>query len=177
MYGPTIGPKFQESDPLGATVWLFTSGCPFDDKPSSLYKAWAIPLVLRTLPLPPAVVLNDDNPAIRYRGTWQHSVGRRYGDIGGDVHATEAAGASAELAFTGTGIELISEKNADHGAMEVYVDGKLRHTADLSLRNFPRLSQVVVYRSYGLALGRHTIKVVNKGPGFGIIDAFRVYGK
>ena len=24
MYGPTIGPKFQESDPLGAKVWLFT---------------------------------------------------------------------------------------------------------------------------------------------------------
>ena len=94
MYGPTIGAKFQESDPLGAKVWMFTSGCPFDDKPPSLYKAWAIPLVLRTKPLPPASVVNDDNPRVRYRGDWQHSTGRKYGDLGGDVHATQAAGAS-----------------------------------------------------------------------------------
>jgi len=121
-------------------------------------------------------VLNDDNAAIRYHGAWQHSVGRKYGDIDGDVHATEAAEASAELTFTGAGIELISEKCSDHGAMDVTLDGQLKQTVDLALHNFPRLSQVVVFRAYGLPAGRHTIKVVNKGQGFGIIDAFRVYG-
>ena len=126
--------------------------------------------------MPPAVLLNDDNPAIHYRGDWQHSTGRKYGDITDDVHATQAVNSSAELAFTGTGIEVLSEKNADHGVMEIYLDGQLKQSVDLSLRNFPRLAQVVVFRTYGLPPGRHAIKVVNKGPGFGIIDAFRVYG-
>ena len=176
MYGPTIGAKFQQSDPLGAKVWMFTSGCPFDDKPSSLYKAWAIPLVLRTAALPPSVLVNDDDPAIRYAGEWLHSTGRHFGDIGDNVHSTLAAGASAELTFTGTGIELISEKNVDHGLMDVFLDDQLRQTVDISVRNFPRLAQVVIFRNYHLAAGQHTIKVVNRGPDYGIIDAFRVYG-
>jgi hypothetical protein len=155
---------------------MFTSGCPFPDQPSSLYKAWAIPLVLRTEPLPPAKIVNDDDPAIHYHGDWLHSTGRKYGDIRGDVHATQTVGAAAELTFDGTGIELLSEKVADHGVMEVRLDDRPPETVTLTLQNFPRLSQVVVFSAYGLAPGRHKIEVVHRGPDFGIIDAFRVYG-
>lgn len=51
MYGPNICAKFQEREPDGSVrVALFTSGCPFEDQPTGLYKLWAIPLILKAGP-------------------------------------------------------------------------------------------------------------------------------
>jgi hypothetical protein len=44
------------------------------------------------------------------------------------------------------------------------------------MENFPRLSQVVVFRIEGLPDGVHTIEIVNKSTAGAVIDAFRVYG-
>ena len=46
MYGPSLCAKFQERTGNGVQVSMFTSGCPFEDKPSGLYKIWTIPLRL-----------------------------------------------------------------------------------------------------------------------------------
>ena len=46
----------------------------------------------------------------------------------------------------------------------------------LHLENFPRLSQVAMFRIVGLSDGPHTIRIVNKSRATAVIDAFRVYG-
>lgn len=47
MYGPSLCAKFQERSGSDTRVSMFTSGCPFEDKPSGLYKLWTIPLTLK----------------------------------------------------------------------------------------------------------------------------------
>jgi len=176
MYGPSLCAKFQEPVGTGVRLCLFTSGCPFEDAPRGIYKMWMIPLTLRTEPPPPATTVNDDDPRITYQGSWTASPNRGFHDAGDDVHWTATPGDSAEFSFTGTGIEYLAEKNADHGKVEVTLDGKLRETVDLGLVNFPRLSQVVVFGARDLGLGRHTIRIVHRGPGYAVLDAFRVLG-
>ena len=50
FYGPNICPKFQQEEKGGVRVALFSSGCPFEDKPTGIYKAWEISLILKTKP-------------------------------------------------------------------------------------------------------------------------------
>jgi hypothetical protein len=175
MYGPSLCARFQERVGTDVKVSLFTSGCPFPDAPDSLYKMWEIPLVLRTTPVPESRMVNDDNAGIAYAGSCQHSPARPFADHKGGVHHTTVPGDSAEYAFRGTGVDYIAEENADHGKVDVYVDGVLGKSVDLGLVNFPRISQVVVFSACGLAEGRHTIRIVNRGDGYAVIDAFRVY--
>jgi hypothetical protein len=47
MYG-SLCAKFQERHGSDVHLPLFTSGCPFEDKPSGFYKLWTIPLILKT---------------------------------------------------------------------------------------------------------------------------------
>lgn len=177
MYGPSICARFQERTDAGVAVSLITSGCPFEDKPGGLYKMWEIPLTLRTAPQPASRLVNDDDPAIVYRGGWTHvGPGRRFHDHGDDIHFATNANATADFAFDGTGIDLLSEKYADHGRMAVQVDGGPAQEVDLAQTNFPRLAQVTVFRARDLPPGRHTIRVVAGGGAYAILDAFRVYG-
>jgi hypothetical protein len=78
--------------------------------------------------------------------------------------------------FRGTGVEYIAEKRIWYGNADVYIDGKLKGEVSLHLENFPRLSQVVVFRIEGLPDGAHTIEIINKSNAEVNIDAFRVYG-
>ena len=50
-------------------IILFTSGCPFEDEPSGLYKAWAIPLILKTAPQPQSTVVPATSAEYRFSGT------------------------------------------------------------------------------------------------------------
>jgi hypothetical protein len=155
---------------------LFTSGCPFDDVPSGLYKMWEIPLVLRTTPTPESTLINDNDARITYSGSWRSSSQRGFSDYQDDVHYTTSVNDSLEFTFRGTGIEYLAEKHADLGNVDVYMDGALKQNVDLHLENFPRLSQVVAFRIEGLSHGPHTIKIVNKSTAGAVLDAFRVYG-
>jgi hypothetical protein len=47
MYGPSLCAKFQVRSGNQVHVSMFTSGCPFEDKPSGLYKIWTVPLLLK----------------------------------------------------------------------------------------------------------------------------------
>jgi hypothetical protein len=175
MHGPSLCAKFQEQKGTDVEISLFTSGCPFEDKPNGLYKLWEIPLVLRTAPVTKFVEVNDTDPRIEYRGTWG-TTPRNYGVNRYDLHFTNADGESLEMPFHGTGIEYIAEKNADHGDVEVFLDGASRGTVSLKVTNLPRLSQVVVFGAQGLPKGRHTIRLVNRGTAYATLDALRVYG-
>lgn len=174
MYGLNVCAKFQEQTADGARVWLFMSGCPFDDAPQGLYKFWGFPVILRTTPVPPSTLVNDDDPAIAYHGNWVASSQRNYFDYKNDVHYTTTPGDWLEYKFNGTGIEYIAEKSGEHGCVEVYLDGK-KQNLNLQTTNFPRISQVVAFRAENLTAGMHTIKLVNQGPGCAMLDAFRIW--
>ena len=173
-YGPTLCPKFQRTIDGGAEICLFNAGCPFDDVPASIYKAWEIPLVLKTTPAMARALVNDDDPRIRYTGNWTNSKGRPFSDYSGDVHFTTTPGDAAEFTFTGNGVEYLTEKYHDEGKVNVYLDGKFAETVNPNMQNFPRLCQITVYRSPTLADGVHTLRIVNMSGHYALVDAFRV---
>lgn len=176
MYGPSLCVKFQQRKGADVKMSLFTSGCPFEDVPSGLYKMWEIPLVLKTTPMPGSTLINDDDERITYSGNWCPAAGRGFFDHNNDVHYTASAGDSLQLEFNGTGIEVIAEKDKDLGDVDVYLDGALKQSISLRIENFPRLSRVTVFSIDGLSKSRHTIKLVNKSAAGAVLDAFRVYG-
>jgi hypothetical protein len=174
LYGPNICAKFQEKIGNGVRVWMFNSGCPFKDAPEGLYKLWEIPLVLRTGPLPNVTWINDGGRAVVYRGSWVASRQRGFSDYKDDVHYTTAVGDSVQCKFDGTGVEYITEKSGEQGRVDVYLDGKLKQHLNLQTTNFPRISQVTVFRMTDLPRGPHVIKLVNRGGGAAVLNGFKV---
>jgi hypothetical protein len=187
MYGPSLCAKFQELIPRGTAIpggdqstpdiqlSLFTSGCPFEDRPSGLYKMWQIPLILKTTPIPPSTLINDDDPAIQYTGTWTALHRPNHNYIHDDLHSTTTPGDSLQYTFTGTGIDIIAERFHDLGPIAITLDGTLQQTLTLRLDNFPRLTQVTVFSLHNLPNTPHTIKILNKSPAYADLDAFRIY--
>ena len=82
---------------------------------------------------------------------------------------------SLSYTYTGTAIEVICPKKEKYGNVDIYLDGHLEKSIDLSVVNLPRLSQVVVYNSKKLHKGKHTIKLVNTTDKEVDFDAFKVY--
>lgn len=119
------------------------------------------------------ITVNDDNKSIIYSNGWGDSNSRGLGDYNDDVHYTYTNGATAQYTFTGTGIDYISEKAADMGNVDIYIDNVFKQ--NVNLNNSTRLLQQTVYSFSGLTEGSHTIKIVNKTSGCAIIDAFKVY--
>ena len=173
MYGPSLCAKFQRTEGTDVHMTLFTSGCPFKDVPEGLYKAWAIPIVVKTAPVVPSVIIPSGDPRIVYNGDWTSS---DEGRLLGPVRQTASANDSAELPFRGIGIDFIADKQTGFGSLDIFLDGVLAHTAALSVENFPRLSGVTVFRSGALRNGAHSIRVVSKSSLPVVVDAFRVYG-
>jgi hypothetical protein len=176
MYGPNLCAKHQERVGDDVNIALFTSGCPFEDKPTGLYKNWLIPLVVKTKPPPHRLLINDNASAIHYTGQWQALKRPERGYHQGDIHATRTAGDSAELTFGGTGIALLSEKFSDLGTVEVFLDGRSRGTINLHQDDFPRLVQITVFSEQGLPPGSHTIRFVNQTAAWFTVDTFVVTG-
>ena len=76
------------------------------------------------------------------------------------------------FAFTGTGVKWIGSKNANHGAADIYLDGKL--DATVSTASPVWLKKQELYARAGLGAGPHTLKVVIKTEGYQDVDAFEV---
>ena len=74
------------------------------------------------------VSVNDNDPGIVYTGSWGYSNNRGLGDYNDDVHYSEANNDYFEFAFTGTGIELITEKDNSQGDIDIYVDNVFQQT-------------------------------------------------
>ena len=174
MYGPNLCAKYQLVHGDEVSLSLFTSGCPFQDEPSGLYKMWRIPLLLKTRPPLPATIVNDDHPLIHYTGAWQASGRRGFHDFNDDVHASQTPGDSVEFRFTGTGIAWLSERYRDEGPADVFLDGRLCARVDPRVADFPRLAQIPVFSAPGLPPGAHTLRIVNPGTNCVLIDAFSV---
>jgi hypothetical protein len=173
MYGPSLCAKFQRTEGTDVHMTLFTSGCPFDDVPAGMYKAWSIPVIVRTVPVIPSVVVPSADSRIVYSGDWAAT---SEGRLLGPVRQTASPGASAELSFHGVGVDLIADKKTGFGSLDILLDGTLVHNANLAVENLPRLCGVTVFRSEKLKQGAHRIRVVSKAASPVVVDAFQVYG-
>jgi hypothetical protein len=173
MYGPSLCAKFQRTEGTSVHMTLFTSGCPFDDVPAGMYKAWSIPVIVRTDPVVPSVVVPSGDPRVVYSADWTEWSKDR---LSGPVRQTAAPGASAELSFQGVGVDLIADKQTGSGSLDIFLDGVLVHTANLAVVNLPRLCGITVFRSSTLKRGAHRIRIMNKGASPVAVDAFQVYG-
>ena len=118
-------------------------------------------------------LVDDTDARIVYTGSWNTSINRGYGDINDGVHYTTVNGDSARLTFTGTGIDLISEKFSDEGTIDIYIDGTLTQTVNAA--NSTRLVQQTLYTQTWPTSGTHTIKAVKRTGTFMLIDAFRIH--
>ncbi len=128
---------------------------------------------------PVTTLLNDSDAALRYSSDaanpqWGALDFRGFGDFGDDVHYTTADGAVAWLAFNGTGVDVLGEKDASQGLVEVALDGTSQGTVDTSQPSgSPRLVQQVIFAVHGLAAGTHTVAVTKRSGTYATLDAFR----
>jgi hypothetical protein len=173
MYGPALCCKFQETNGAEVRLAMFTSGCQFEDKPTGIYKAWTIPLVLRTEPLPPFDTRVAGSPEVRYTGEWT-TIASPSGSCY-EVRASRKEGDSVTTSFFGTGLEYIAQKAENYGEAIIYLDDQIGQHIQLGLRNFPTLSDVSVFHNYGLKRGQHTLKIVTAGAQPITVQYFRIY--
>lgn len=112
---------------------------------------------------------NDDDPGAIYPG-WIRICNLGTGDYNNDLTICNTPGEIWSSSFTGTRVTIVSPKEKGAGSIEIRIDGLTRATADLSTDG-PRLAQQMVCEINGLTPGRHTISLINRGPGPVAIDA------
>jgi len=117
--------------------------------------------------------INDDDAGATYPG-WIRRCNLGTGDFNNDLTISETPGEVWSCPFTGTSVQVIAPKEPGAGKIEVQIDGQTRATADLSTSGGRKAQQVVCEVS-GLASGRHTIKIVNRGRGLVAIDALLIH--
>jgi hypothetical protein len=107
--------------------------------------------------------IDSDNPRWTFTGDWGREVNRREGieRIG------DKKGMSAEIAFEGTGAVIVGSYVGNGGQADVYLDGQLDRTVDVWPDDDKRKLNDAVWWKFGLASGKHTVKLVVKGERFG----------
>ncbi|HEY8751070.1 MAG TPA: alpha-L-fucosidase [Tepidisphaeraceae bacterium] len=112
---------------------------------------------------------NDDDPGVTAPG-WTRRCNLGTGDFNNDLSISETPGDVWTCSFTGAGVAVIAPKQAGAGKIEVRIDGQVRATADLSATG-ARLPQQVVCEVTGLSNGKHSIDIIDRGPGPVAVDA------
>ncbi|MFZ2286967.1 MAG: alpha-L-fucosidase [Bacteroidales bacterium] len=112
---------------------------------------------------------NDDDQGATYPG-WIRSCNRGAGDYNNDLTLCKTPGEVWSSTFTGTGVIIVAPKESGAGILEVRIDGQFRATADLST-DCPRMAQQIVCEVSGLNSGKHSVSLINHGPGPVPIDA------
>lgn len=120
------------------------------------------------------VFVNNDDPSIRYTGSWNRSSGRGLGDYKDDVQWAENNDAFFTYTFQGTGIDYITEVDEGQGDVEIFIDGVSQGTVSTYEAGAHNAPQRTVYTVRGLSNSFHTIKAVKKSGKFMLLDALRV---
>ncbi len=115
---------------------------------------------------------NDDDPGVTYPG-WIRRCNLGTGDFNNDLTTSDTPGDLWSCSFTGTTVKVIAPKESQAGKIEIRIDGQTRATADLSTAG-PRRPQQVVGEVTGLTTGKHTLSLINRGPGTVAVDAIVV---
>jgi len=116
--------------------------------------------------------INDDDPGARYVG-WMRHCNLGTGDFNNDLTTSETPGDVWSCPFTGSSVSVMAPKEPGAGKIEVQVDGQARATADLSISGSWQAQQAACEVS-GLTSGKHTIAIINRGPGPVAVDALIV---
>lgn len=146
---------------------------------------------------PPAgeLMINDDDPAILYTpptgsggaDSWRSVVNRppEHNDHNLNFHRTRTAGETATLAFTGTGIEYVGQRDHRAGPVDIILNSqpgtpprvdpsKNDDGTDVTLAN---LGGQTLWSFTDLPYGNHTITIKNVQNKRMVLDAFRVITK
>jgi hypothetical protein len=119
---------------------------------------------------PATYEVNNTDPGITYIGSsWAYSGNRGFGDYYDDEQYTTANGDFLTYTFSGTGINVIGERNAVDGSAEVYLDGV--DEGSVSTVAATRQVQQSLYSISGLVNGSHTLKVVKTSGEYLEVDA------
>ncbi|WP_244163276.1 glycoside hydrolase family 27 protein [Paenibacillus pectinilyticus] len=149
-------------------LWIHTDLGTFNSSFSSTNLASHASRLLKVVTNGGSLTVNDDDNGIKYTGAWQRSWNRGLGDYMDDVHYTSTNNDYVEYTFQGTGIDMVTEKDASQGNVDIYVDGVFKQT--VSTYNASRLAQQTVYSITGLSNGSHTIKGVKKTGTYMLLD-------
>lgn len=112
---------------------------------------------------------NDDDPGVMAPG-WSRKCNLGTGDYNNDLTFSTTPGDTWTCNFTGSSLKILAPKEGGSGKMEIQIDGKTRATTDLSTKD-GRKPQQVVFEILGLPKGKHTLRIINRGPGPVAIDA------
>lgn len=112
---------------------------------------------------------NDDDPGAVSVG-WLRKANLGTGDYNNDLTTSSKVGDTWTASFTGTGVAIYAPKETGAGKIEIQIDGEKSATADLAATG-GRQAQQVVAEVPGLTSGKHTISIINRGPGPVSIDA------
>jgi alpha-L-fucosidase len=116
--------------------------------------------------------INDDDLDVVAHG-WLRRCNLGTGDYNNDLTISDTPGDVWSCSFTGSSVSVIAPKETGAGRIEIQIDGQVRATGDLSTTG-ARQAQQTVCSVTGLTLCRHSITIVNKGPGPVAVDALVV---
>jgi alpha-L-fucosidase len=116
--------------------------------------------------------INDDDLDVVAHG-WLRRCNLGTGDYNNDLTISDMPGDVWICSFNGSSVSVIAPKEVGAGKIEVRIDGQIRATADLSTTG-ARQAQQKVCGVTGLTPGKHSITIVNKGPGPVAVDALVV---
>jgi hypothetical protein len=117
-----------------------------------------------TQPPPPTptttvVRYEQNNPAIKYTGTWDPNSG--VFNSGGSATMAMDAGSQGKFTFTGTGVKWIGYRDQWSGIAKVYLDGVLKATIDTYSASAQ--AQTAEYSVSGLSNAAHSLTIVVTG--------------
>jgi hypothetical protein len=115
---------------------------------------------------------NDDDPGATYPG-WLRRCNLGTGDFNNDLTTSDTPGDVWSCSFTGSSVLVITPKEPGAGRIEIQIDGQTRATADLATTG-ARQAQQTAFGVTGLTFGKHTIAIINRGPGPIAVDAMVV---
>jgi alpha-L-fucosidase len=116
--------------------------------------------------------INDDDPGTVAAG-WTRRCNLGTSDFNNDLTTSDTPGDAWSCSFIGTSVSVIAPKEAGAGKIEIQIDGQTRATADLSTAG-ARQAQQLVCEVTGFTSGKHSINIVNRGPGPVAVDALVV---
>ncbi len=103
--------------------------------------------------------IEDTDPSVTYSGTWSTNVNLNHS--GGTAKLSTDPGATATVAFTGTGIHWIGYQDQWSGIASIYLDGDFLQTVDTYAPSAQ--FQALVYSIEGLPLGQHHLTIMALG--------------
>jgi hypothetical protein len=96
------------------------------------------------------------------------------GDYNNDITTSDTPGDVWSCTFTGSSVSVIAPKEAGAGEIEVQIDGHTHAKVDLSTTS-ARQAQQRVCEVVDLVPGKHSIAIINRGPGRVAVDALVVH--